>query len=143
MTDISFELREPRDEERVFIASKLLALSEQALRRTVRDEPFAILAYEKGALIGSVIGKIYCNWLHIDLTWVSDMYRHKGLGSSLMTQALEQAKDRKLSGIEVWTQSWQAPEFYRKLGYEEFAVIDDFNPGQKRHAFRYILGAKS
>ncbi len=30
-------------------------------------------------------------------------------------------------------------EFYCKLGYEEFATLDDFTPGRKRHAFRHYI----
>jgi ribosomal protein S18 acetylase RimI-like enzyme len=58
-----------------------------------------------------------------------------------MKQAEQKAREANLDGVEVWTQSWQAPGFYRKLGYEEFAVIDDFAPGRKRHAFRRYLKA--
>jgi hypothetical protein len=35
--------------------------------------------------------------------------------------------------------SFQAPDFYRKLGYEEFGRLDDFPPGHSRLFFRKNL----
>ena len=37
--------------------------------------------------------------------------------------------------------SYQAPEFYKKLGYEEYAVVEDWPRGHSKHAFRKRLGA--
>jgi ribosomal protein S18 acetylase RimI-like enzyme len=82
---------------------------------------------------------VFFNWLHLDLVWVHDEYRRKGIGRQLMTNTVRQADAAGLSGIEVWTQSWQAPEFYLATGFEPFAAMDDFFPGAKRYAFRRYL----
>ncbi len=120
---------------------ELLEHSRQATGLSIEHNAFGLFAYMGDQYIGGIIGKIYFNWLHLDLIWVEDSHLcRQGLGKILMEQALPKAKELKLNGIEVWTQSWQAPEFYRKLGYEEFATLDDFTPsGRKRHAFRYYI----
>jgi len=139
MPDISLQFRPPTHVELELTSRQLLEHSRQATGLSVEHQPFGLLAYSGDQCIGSAIGKIFFNWLHIDLIWVEESHRRQGLGKTLMEQLLEKAKEAGLSGIEVWTQSWQAPEFYRKLGYEEFAVLEDFTPGRKRHAFRYYI----
>jgi len=144
MLTISFQCRTASNSERELTAQRLREHTEKLVGMSISHEPFGLLAHDGEKLVGSVIGKIFFNWLHIDLFWVEEAYRKKGIGTQLMKGAYEYAAVRELSGIEVWTQSWQAPEFYRKLGYEEFAVLDDFTPGRKRHAFRRtIAGAAS
>jgi ribosomal protein S18 acetylase RimI-like enzyme len=139
MAEINFEYRAPTDKERDITTGSLKAHTEQAIGIAITHEPFGLMAYENGKLAGSIIGKIFFNWLHMDLVWVDEPYQRSGIGTHLMKLAAKIASEKKLSGIEVWTQSWQAPEFYKKLGYEEFAVLDDFTPGRKRYAFRYYL----
>ena len=139
MPEISFEFRPATQAETTLTAGRLLEHSRTASGLAVDYTPFGLLAYEGDKLAGSVIGKAYLNWLHLDLVWVDEAFRKQGLGKKLMQQTLQKARELGLFGIEVWTQNWQAPGFYRKLGYEEFAVIDDFTPGSKRFAFRYYL----
>lgn len=139
MPEISFQCRPATQAEVVLTTKELLQHSRNVTGLSVDHQPFGLLAYAQDTCVGSIIGKIYFNWLHIDLIWVEEKYRRQRLGTSLMQHALQKAKEMKLSGIEVWTQSWQAPEFYRKLGYEEFATLDDFTPGRKRHAFRHYI----
>lgn len=139
MSEITLAVRPPKPEDVHVIARKLIAHAEAALERSVTPEPFAVFAEETGAVIGAVIGKIYLNWLHIDLVWIEEPYRRKGTGSCLMRAAEAEARRRGLSGIEVWSQDWQGPAFYLKLGYNAFATLDDFIPGGKRHAFRLLL----
>lgn len=139
MSEIAFQFRPATPQETATTANQLLGLSAQALGVSIDHSPFGMLAYMGETLVGSLIGKVFLNWLHVDMIWVQENLRRIGLGSKLMELAKVKAREMGLSGIEVWTQSWQAPEFYRRLGYEEFAVIDDFTPGQKRHAFRCYL----
>ncbi len=139
MPEFSFHFRPATSQEIEITSKSLLEHSRQALGFDVTHKPFGLLVYRDGKLAGSVIGKIFFNWLHIDLIWVDIPYRGSGLGTRLMQQTLQKATGEGLDGIEVWTQSWQAPEFYRKLGYEEFAVLEDFGPGRKRHAFRHYI----
>ena len=63
--------------------------------------------------------------LHIDRHLVHD-------GSS--RQAFDGLRQRKrgVRNAYVDTFSFQAPEFYRKLGYREFGRLDDFPTGHRR-----------
>lgn len=102
-------------------------------------ESFSVLVYEAKELIAAVIGKVFWSWLYIDLVWVSENHRKTGLGTKVMTIAEEKAKEMGLTGIYLWTETWQAPDFYPKFGYETFVIFDDFPPGHKRYGYRKYL----
>ncbi len=53
----------------------------------------------------------------------------------VMLAAEEQARNMKLTGIYLWTESWQAPGFYKKLGYSQFVEFRNFPPGHSRLGF--------
>jgi GNAT superfamily N-acetyltransferase len=94
--------------------------------------PFSVLAYVGDELAGGVVGKIFWNWLYADLLWVDKKFRGTGIGTDLMKQAESKANEKNLTGIYLWTQSWQAPDFYKKLGYQEFTELKNFPPGHSR-----------
>lgn len=139
MPEFSFEFRAATAQETEYTARQLLEHSRNALGLNVDHKPFGLMAYDGDRLAGSVIGKVFFNWIHIDLIWVENEYQRRGLGTKLMKMAAQKALETGIDGIEVWTQNWQAPDFYRKLGYDEFATLEDFAPGRKRHAFRYYI----
>lgn len=143
MASITYTCRPATPEETQHTVAQLKAHTEAAIGAEVSFEPFAVMAYEGETLIGSIIGKIFSNWLHLELVFVEPSHRHKGIGRQLLAECIARAKSSGLSGIEVWTQSWQAPEFYRHCGFKEFAVLEDFIPGKKRHVLQYRFSGEA
>lgn len=80
------------------------------------------------------------DWVYVDELWVCPRSRGSGLGRRLMQLAEEFAAAQGLEGIWLWTQSWQAEDFYRQLGYEVFTRFDNFPRGHARIGFRKQLG---
>jgi len=103
------------------------------------SETFALQARHGDELIGNLSGRVFWNWLYVDLLWVHAEYQKQGIGTELMRRAEESARAQNLVGIYCWTQSWQAPEFYKKLGYEEFTRFENFPPGHQRFGLRKYL----
>ena len=102
-------------------------------------KPFSVLASADGTLVAGVIGKVFWNWFYADLVWVAEEFRGQGIGTRVMRAAEERARQMKLTGIYLWTQTWQAPGFYKKLGYTQFVEFQDFPPGHSRLGFRKYL----
>lgn len=73
----------------------------------------------------------YGGWLFVHNLWVAEARRGRGLGTLLMREA--EARARALGCHSAWldTFSFQAPEFYRKLGYASFGTLDH-PPGAER-----------
>ena len=103
------------------------------------DQPFAVLAMSQACVVGGLIGKVFWNWMDAELVWVEKPFRGCGVGKAVLWHAEKTARERNLTGICLWTASWQAPEFYKKIGFEQFAEFDDFPPGRKRLGFRKYL----
>ncbi len=81
--------------------------------------------------------------MYIDELWVSSELRGDGLGTRLMRLAEKFAAKHSLQGIWLWTQSWQAEQFYSQLGYVEFTRFDNFPKGHSRIGYRKILSQTS
>ncbi len=83
-------------------------------------------------IVGGVIGSTYWNWLHIDLMWVKEELRGQGYGYRLLTLAEDEARKRGAKQAYLDTFSFQAPDFYKKYGYQVFGELQDFPTGQQR-----------
>jgi len=105
-----------------------------------RSRSLAALARDgNGDLAGGVAGRTLYGWFLIQVVWVREDLRGSGLGASLMQAAETEAVRRGCTGAQVDTVTFQAPGFYRKLGYREIGTIEDFPPGYRRHYFEKRL----
>ncbi|BEU03761.1 hypothetical protein OAG1_25610 [Agarivorans sp. OAG1] len=93
----------------------------------------------EGKLIAALTADLLWDWLYIDELWVDDSCRGQGMGQQLMQQAEDYARDKGLSGLWLWTQSWQAPAFYERLGFSEFTCFDNFPVGHCRIGLRKAI----
>ena len=102
-------------------------------------KPLAITLREGRKIVGLLTGYTAWGWLFVDTLWVSDKERGKGMGKTLMEKAESEARKRGVRHAYLYSYSFQAPGFYRKLGYREFAKVDDFPKGHARHWLKKAL----
>ena len=76
-----------------------------------------------GDLLAGLAGEMFWTFLYISLLWVKDGHRRKGYGAALMQRAEALGREHPCSVAFLNTMSFQAPEFYRKCGYEQFATV--------------------
>jgi GNAT superfamily N-acetyltransferase len=108
----------------------------------LRRRNLAVLMRDaRGRVLGGVIGQTFWGWAYLELVWLPETLRRQGHGTRLMQLAEAEARRRGCVGIRLDTASFQAPDFYPKLGFELCGVIDDFPPGY-RH-FYYIKRLRS
>ncbi|MDD3028742.1 MAG: GNAT family N-acetyltransferase [Alphaproteobacteria bacterium] len=78
---------------------------------------------------------LHPGWAYIDIVWVREDCRGTGQGRALVSQTEEEAVKRGAHSAYLWTQDFEAPGFYEKLGYKRFVVMEDFIPGHQRIGF--------
>ncbi|WP_258382810.1 GNAT family N-acetyltransferase, partial [Streptomyces sp. NTH33] len=104
-----------------------------ALRRTpaAREVPLHVwMLDDSGGLAGGLVGHTWASWLHVTYLWVDAPHRGAGLGSRLLGRAERIARDRRgCTAVRLETWDFQAPDFYRRHGYEVVCVVPDYPPG--------------
>jgi GNAT superfamily N-acetyltransferase len=70
-----------------------------------------------GGIAGGLYGMIAYDWLAIELLFIPEDLRRRGLGSQLVAEAEEQARTRGCIGAWLDTFSFQARRFYERQGY--------------------------
>ncbi|OWK37482.1 Acetyltransferase [Fimbriiglobus ruber] len=91
------------------------------------------LREEAGSIVGGLIGEINWGWLRIEILAVAEEFRGDGWGRRLVEEAERTAVATGCHGAWVDTFSFQAPEFYRRLGYHVFGELPDYPAGQTRY----------
>lgn len=90
---------------------------------------------DTGETTGGLWGRIIYDWLFVEFLAVPETARRSGLGTELLNRAEQIAKDRGCAGVWLDTYQFQAPDFYRKHGYQEFGRIADHPRGSQRLFF--------
>ena len=92
-----------------------------------------------GRMVGGVRGDVWGGVLQVKLLWVADAFRGRGYGGALL-DAIEAAARRHGARL-AWldSHSFQAPAFYVKRGYAEFALNPGVPAGHAQHFLRKRL----
>jgi GNAT superfamily N-acetyltransferase len=86
-----------------------------------------------GEKVGGLIGNTHGNWLFVKYLWVREDQRGQKIGSELLKQAEETAKERGCRYAFLDTFSFQAPAFYEKHGYKNVFTLEDYPVTGKRY----------
>jgi GNAT superfamily N-acetyltransferase len=130
----------PTDEDYLSILAPLRAFN-VSQAGDAGAEKFALLIRDEhsGEVLGGLYGSLLYRWMFIELLAVPEQVRGQGLGARLMDMAETLAKEKNCVGIWLDTFDFQAPEFYRRLGFSEFGQVNDYPPGHRRHFFQKRL----
>ena len=131
---------QPTDADRDAIFLPLVAYNERHAGPS-HYEPLAIRLRDSTTdrILGGLWGQLYYDWLFVELLFIPEEHRRRNIGSDLMSRAETVAREKRCVGVWLDTFSFQAPEFYRKLGYEAFAALSDYPTGSRRVFFRKLL----
>jgi GNAT superfamily N-acetyltransferase len=91
-------------------------------------QPLHLIAYDNNnSVAGGLLGETALAWLKINILAVREDLRRRGLGRLLVQQAEIEALRRGCCYAYLDTMEFQAPEFYRRLGYEKAGVLPDWD----------------
>jgi GNAT superfamily N-acetyltransferase len=133
--------REPSYEDRRALGDALGEFNEPFLPNADPRSLAVLVRGPDGELRAGLDGFTYAGWLFIRYLWVHAGLRRSGVGRELMQQAERQARAFGCHSAWVDTFSFQAPDFYAKLGYREFGRLD-YPPDHQRIFFQKQLLAE-
>lgn len=102
--------------------------------------PLSILVRgERGSVEAGLYGFSWGGCCEVKSLWVDEARRGHGLGTRLLQTAETEARTRGCDLVVLDTHSFQAPDFYRKLGYEVVGVVEGYPRGEQKLTFRKPL----
>lgn len=128
------------DEVREAVGAGLGRYNDRFLPKERERYPLALsVRDDTGAITGGLIGELRLDWLYVDLLWIDDSQRGTGVGRALIDLAKAEARKFGATHIHLWTWSFQAPDFYAALGFEECGRLKDHPKGHDSIFFRMTL----
>ena len=88
---------------------------------------------EEGELVAGIVAEAVFDTVEVEFLCVKESCRGKGW--ALLQYVEEQAENDGRKRILLNTYSFQAPEFYRSLGYEELLCVDPCFKEYKQYYF--------
>ncbi|UDI90898.1 MULTISPECIES: N-acetyltransferase [unclassified Pseudomonas] len=129
----------PTEEQRAAILAPLRAHNIAKAGPSLYEPVALLVRDDNDAILGGLYGHTFYRWLFIELLAVPEEGRGQGIGSKLMQMVEQFAREKDCVGIWLDTFDFQAPGFYKKLGYTECGEIADYPLGHKRHFFQKRL----
>ncbi|MCP3905864.1 MAG: GNAT family N-acetyltransferase [Planctomycetes bacterium] len=86
---------------------------------------------ESGAIIGGALARRWGTSCELQQIWVDEDHRRRGIGRRLVELVEAHARARGCTLVYLDTFSFQAPAFYRELGYDVACEIGGFPDGSK------------
>jgi ribosomal protein S18 acetylase RimI-like enzyme len=91
---------------------------------------------ENGRAVAAALGHTWGGTCELKTVWVDAPLRRAGLGRALVLRAIDEAEARGCSQLLLATHSFQAPDFYARLGFRELFRLNDYPSG---HAEIWML----
>jgi GNAT superfamily N-acetyltransferase len=92
-----------------------------------------------GLLVAGVDGFTWGGYARVEYLWVEASRRGSGIGTRLLAAAELEARRRGCAKVVLDTHSFQAPEWYRSLGYDEVGTTTDTPKGFSQTLFEKLL----
>lgn len=105
------------------------------------DQRPLVLAIEDADkhVVGGLWARTACDWLFVELIFVPESLRGRGIGADLMLRAESEALARGCHSAWLDTFEFQARGFYERLGYTCFGELKDYPAGSARYFMKKAL----
>ncbi len=90
------------------------------------------LKSKTGEVVGGIRGRTYYQSLTIDHLWIDERFRKMGYGRNLLLKVEGMAKEEGCASANTSSYSFQASQFYEKIGYRIVGVFEGYPEGIKK-----------
>jgi GNAT superfamily N-acetyltransferase len=134
---------DPSPEEQAFLEDRLYEFNRDQVGRDDGRLFGFFIRNDRQEIVAGTCGWTWARACEVRTLWVHASYRRCGYGRALLASAEDEARVRGCEVILISTYSFQAPEFYRKHGYEFTCQLEDFPPGHRHCYFlKRLTGAE-
>lgn len=116
----------PEDTDYQAILTPLREYNEAHIGLVKTEKRAILIKDDAGTTKGGLFAKFSGQWLFVELLVVPEAARGQGLGTELMNSAEALARENGCLGMWLDTFSFQAPEFYLRLGFSVFGELEDY-----------------
>jgi GNAT superfamily N-acetyltransferase len=120
---------DPARSDRDFLDERIYEYNAATTRITDGRMLLLTMHDEQEAIIAGLSGWTWGGCMEIEFLWVREEWRGEGLGTQLLAAAEAEGIARGCTQAILSTHSFQAPEFYKKHGYEVYGAVDDYPRG--------------
>jgi len=123
---LNFEICENMDAEQSLAIEEGLNAFNDLMTGINDRKPLSVLikSTKTGEVLGGMQGRSSLGLLFIDLFFLPPELRKMGLGTDILNRFENEGRRRGCTAAFLYTISFQAPDFYKKNGWEEFGRID-------------------
>jgi GNAT superfamily N-acetyltransferase len=114
-------VRDPRAE--AVIDEGLAAYNAAHFRPPDRASLDVVVCGDDGEAVGGLLGHTSYGLFFLDLFYLPEALRGQGLGGRIVAVAEGEARRRGCSAAFVTTVTFQAPDFYERLGYRRLGEV--------------------
>lgn len=132
----------PTEDQVSFIQKNLQAYNWEQTNGEIDNPGIEInlaLKDTEGKVIGGLNASTMIRVMHLEVLWVADEYRKHGYGRDLVLEAERIGSQKGCLTSQTWSFSFQAPDFYRKIGYEVLGIYDGYPDGITESVLRKRL----
>ena len=139
MSELKIVLQNPKKDDVQYLEDRLYEFNIETTGIADGKGLGVFVRNERNEIVAGVAGHTWGGACELRQVWVQSALRRKGLGEKLIGAAIREAERRGCVQMLIGTHSFQAPEFYRKLGFEEVARLDQYPRAHAQLFFRKYL----
>ncbi len=134
-----FRLEEPSLADIEFLEDRLYEFN-RATTGIADGQGLGVFLRDPGQnIVAAAAGHTWGGTCELRQVWVAEELRGRGIGRRLLEAAEAEAARRGCQQIVLSTHSFQAPEFYRKLGFHVVAAVPEYPRGHRHILLRKPL----
>ncbi len=139
---MNYEIRltdEPEEAARRAILDPLVAYNRDRIGRDDHRPLVLTIEDSDAQVVGGLCGRTAYDWLFVELLFVPESLRGRGVGKDLLSRAEREAITRGCHSAWLDTFEFQARGFYERLGYTCFGELANYPTGSTLYFLKKTL----